>query len=292
MTTYVGRFAPSPTGRLHMGSLVAAVGSFVHARSSGGRWLVRVEDLDPPREMPGASAHILETLSIHGLNWDEEVMYQSQQLQRYQSVIEQLLEEKQAYYCQCTRSVLLKRAAQGAYGIIYPGTCRHLNLQRESLSVRIKTQPGSISFTDRRLGHYQQSLQSEIGDFIIKRSDGLFAYQLAVVIDDEYQGVTDIVRGGDLLDNTPRQIHLQQLLGYSTPGYLHLPVVTDGNNQKLSKQTHARPLDRSIPDKNLIRALRHLGFGMDSARDMHSVEQILNWSIEENQRTQPLEQCL
>lgn len=223
-TRYVGRFAPSPTGRLHFGSLIAATGSYLQARSQGGRWLVRIDDLDPPRQQPGASAHILRTLEAYGLHWDGEVVYQSRRTSVYLHALEKLLDTGHAYHCDCSRKDVDARGRIGPFGLVYPGTCRARGLSSgRGRSLRLRTHDRPISFDDALQGHYGQRLESEVGDFIVRRADGLIAYHLAVVVDDAAQGVTQVARGADLLDSTPRQIHLQQLLGLPTPDYLHLP---------------------------------------------------------------------
>lgn len=259
---YVGRFAPSPTGPLHIGSLVAAVGSYLQAKKQQGKWLLRMEDLDPPREEPGAADKIFRSLEAHGLFWDDEVIFQSQRHDIYESIVYQLIEQDLAYHCYCTRKQLSEQARKDKFGLIYPGTCRDRDAAKSNTgqySTRVKTHDQLIAFTDARTGIYSQKLESELGDFIIKRSDGLFAYQIAVVVDDARQKITEVVRGEDLLDNTPRQIHLQQLLDYPTPEYLHLPLVRNKNGQKLSKQTHAAALDDHLASYNLVTAIQFLG---------------------------------
>ncbi len=254
-SNYVGRFAPSPTGPLHFGSLISAVGSYLQARKAGGRWLVRMEDLDLPRVVPGAADGILATLEAFGLYWDGEVLYQSRRFRAYTAAQEQLWEH--LYPCGCSRAEIRQRAGKRA---IYPGTCRAgLPPGKGPRALRLSTQGRNITFHDRVQGSHWQDLEREVGDFVIRRADGLFAYQLAVVVDDAEQGITEVVRGSDLLDSTPRQILLQRLLGYPEPRYAHLPVVTNAEGQKLSKQTHAPPLDRSNPLPALWRALLFLG---------------------------------
>src|SRR5919201_1375955 len=252
---YTGRFAPSPTGPLHMGSLIAAVASWLDARAAGGRWLVRMEDLDRPRCVPGAADAILRALERLGLHWDGEVVYQSQRLELYRHALRQL--EAHTYWCGCTRREIadssLGLATDGAH--IYPGTCRAGTARKRALRVRTTTEP--IAFVDRVQGRCEQVLERDIGDFVLYRADGLFAYQLAVVVDDDAQGITDVVRGADLLDSTPRQIYLQRLLGLPTPRYLHVPVALDAAGEKLSKQSAAAPIET---DAHALRqALRFLG---------------------------------
>ncbi len=253
-TGYTGRFAPSPTGPLHFGSLVSAVGSYLCARSAGGRWLVRMEDLDLPRVVPGAADAILTTLERFGLHWDGKVLYQSARLAAYAAVLPTL--RHQLYPCGCSRTEIARRAADG----IYPGTCRNgLPSGKRARSLRLRTQGQVISFRDRIQGEQRQDLEREVGDFVVRRADGLFAYQLAVVVDDAAQGINAVVRGSDLLDSTPRQVLLQRLLGYRAPEYAHLPIVTNELGQKLSKQTHATALDDRRPLPALWRALQFLG---------------------------------
>ncbi|MGE0080848.1 MAG: tRNA glutamyl-Q(34) synthetase GluQRS [Thiohalomonadaceae bacterium] len=254
---YVGRFAPSPTGPLHFGSLVAATGSFLRARAMGGRWLVRVEDIDPPREVPGAADAILRALEAFGLEWDGPVLYQSSRLDAYREALDALLTGGLAFACTCSRKDIAQLAGPSG---VYPGTCRRRRgLPRAAHAIRVAVGETVVEFDDLLQGPQRQDLAREVGDFVVRRADGLFAYQLAVVVDDAFQGVTEVVRGADLLDSTPRQIHLQRLLGLPTPGYLHLPVAVDAAGQKLSKQTHAAPLDPARPLPAIAQALRFLG---------------------------------
>lgn len=251
---YVGRFAPTPSGYLHFGSLVAAVASYLDARAVGGTWLVRMEDLDPPREMPGAQAAILETLERYGFEWDGPVERQSDRGDVYAAQVEQWLRSGLAYACTCSRKQL-----EGSNGI-YPGTCR--NAQHDwhgDVALRIRVPELDYRFTDRLQGEFHQHLGREVGDFIIRRRDGLFAYQLAVVLDDAWQGVTDIVRGADLLDNTPRQLYLQELLGIAAPRYLHVPLIIQPDGHKLGKSYRSPPLDAAQAAPLLVRALKALG---------------------------------
>jgi glutamyl-Q tRNA(Asp) synthetase len=257
---YVGRFAPSPSGPLHFGSLVAALASWLDARAAGGRWLVRVEDLDAPRTQPGAADEILRTLDRLGLHWDGEVVYQSRRSALYRNALQHLREH--TYWCACSRREIadssLGLAADGAQ--IYPGTCRNgIALGRTPRALRIKTTNEEIAFSDRAQGPQSQTLGTEVGDFVLERADGQFSYQLAVVVDDAAQGITDVVRGADLLDSTPRQIYLQGLLGYPTPRYLHAPAAVNAAGEKLSKQTGAPPIDLSRTEDALRNALAFLG---------------------------------
>ncbi|HYT48367.1 MAG TPA: tRNA glutamyl-Q(34) synthetase GluQRS [Burkholderiales bacterium] len=269
-----GRFAPSPTGPLHFGSLVAALASWLDARAAGGRWLVRIEDLDPPREQPGAADDMLRTLERLGLYWDGEVIFQRERTTFYRKSLENLREF--TYWCGCTRREVadssLGLAADGAQ--IYPGTCLNgLPPGRPPRALRLKVS-GSIDFIDRVQGPQRQNLENDVGDFVLLRADGQFAYQLAVVVDDAEQSVTDVVRGADLLDSTARQIFLQRLLGLPTPRYLHVPAAVNAAGEKLSKQTGAQPLDLSQPARGLRRALRFLG-----QRESTSLEEaVRNWN--------------
>ena len=237
MAGYVGRFAPSPTGPLHFGSLVAAVGSYLEARAHRGTWLVRMEDVDEPRTVPGAAHRILRTLEGFGLEWDGLVLYQSDRSDIYHAALEHLLDARLAFHCGCTR--------REVGGDIYPGTCRHgLPPGRTPRAVRVIAEAVEVRLRDGIQGTFIQELARDVGDFVVKRGDGYIAYQLAVVVDDAAQGVTHVVRGADLLDSTPRQIQLQRLLGYPEPAYHHLPVAIDGRGNKLSKQTGATDVDR------------------------------------------------
>ncbi len=257
---YTGRFAPSPTGPLHFGSLVAAVISWLDARAHDGTWRVRMEDLDPPREEPGAADRILRTLETHGLYWDGPVLYQSTRLKAYADAMQHLRERGWAYDCGCTRREIAALARQGLEGPVYPGTCRQgLTAGKSPRALRVRTHDDPICFNDRAQGEVCHQLASQIGDFVIRRADGLTAYQLAVVVDDAFQGITHVVRGIDLLASTPRQMHLQSLLGYAQPAYLHHLVVLDHEGIKLSKQTHAPAVDDETPVENLLKVMDFLG---------------------------------
>jgi glutamyl-Q tRNA(Asp) synthetase len=256
---YTGRFAPSPTGPLHFGSLVAALASWLDARAARGRWLVRIEDLDRPRVRAGSTDQILRVLQALGLQWDGEVLYQSRREAHYRKALERL--GPHAYWCGCSRREIadssLGLAADGAR--IYPGTCRGgLAPGKARRALRVKVAEEVIGFVDRVQGAQTQVLARDAGDFVLYRADGLFAYQLAVVIDDAEQGVSDVVRGADLLDSTARQIHLQRLLGLPTPRYLHVPVAVNARGEKLSKQTGARAIDPQRPEEEIAAALRFL----------------------------------
>ena len=276
---YRGRFAPSPTGPLHFGSLVCAVGSYLQARSSKGQWLLRMEDLDKAREQAGAADNILRTLEAFGFVWDEPVSYQSRRLPRYDQALQQLRELQATYPCGCSRKDIQSQGDKGQSGR-YPGTCRRgLPPGRQARAIRVKTEPGEIGFSDAVQGYFAQDLAREVGDFVLKRADGFHAYQLAVVVDDAAQGISEVVRGADLLDNTPRQILLQRLLALPTPGYLHLPIVTDDAGAKLSKQTLAVPVDARQPAKALAQALRFLGHAPPEQYSDTDLDSLWQWAI-------------
>lgn len=278
MTPYRGRFAPSPTGPLHLGSLVAAMASYLDAKVHGGQWLVRIEDLDRDRNVPGADEHILASLRRCGMAWDGEVTWQTRREPLYETALAQLAQH--VYPCGCSRREIadsqtsLRAHLQGRPGLphtatpVYPGTCRAgLAPGKAPRALRLRTpqHPARvIGFDDRWHGHVEQDITAEVGDFVIRRADGFWAYQLAVVVDDAAQGITDIVRGADLLDSTPRQLYLQELLGVPHPRYLHVPVVANADGEKLSKQTGAAAFDNGAPPaqllaQSLIPAARFLG---------------------------------
>lgn len=284
-SVYTGRFAPSPSGPLHFGSLVCALASYIEAKRNNGRWLVRIEDIDPPREQAGASDEILRCLDAHGLHWDDEVRYQSRRSDAYWEILDWLKKEDLTYPCTCTR----KRLAplQGAYD----GHCRSTPADADTpAALRLKVnnlpQPFSavssrIHFTDNIKGDQHEDLVHTSGDFVIHRKDGFFAYQLAVVVDDINQGVTHIVRGDDLLDTTAKQIYLYQLLGRPAPEYSHIPVVLDANGNKLSKQNHAPPLDHEHATKNLAAALDYLGIPIPKELKTETRETVLSWALKQ-----------
>jgi glutamyl-Q tRNA(Asp) synthetase len=257
---YRGRFAPSPTGALHFGSLVAALASWLDARAAGGRWLVRIEDVDTPRTVPGAADEILRTLEALGLQWDEEVAWQSRRTACYDAALDALRARGGLYRCRCSRREIADSGLRGIEGAVYPGTCRHLGLDaREPAAERIVAPAAAITFEDRVQGRVSQDIARDIGDFVLRRRDGLHAYQLAVVVDDADQQITEVVRGADLLASTPRQIHLQRCLGLATPGYLHVPVAVNAQGEKLSKQTLAAPVQARDAASQLRAALAFLG---------------------------------
>jgi glutamyl-Q tRNA(Asp) synthetase len=279
-SNYRGRFAPSPTGPLHFGSLIAALGSYLDAKHHNGSWLVRIEDLDSPRTVPGAADTILHTLESIGLHWDETVIYQSRRTAEYEVALHKLNSVGKAYLCGCTRKEIADSTLRGIEGQVYPGTCRNgLPEGRVGRAWRVSTDSLAIEFDDVLQGHIMQQLENDIGDFVVKRADGLFAYQLAVAVDDAFQNITHVVRGVDLLISTPRQIYLQQLLGLPTPNYLHLPVVTNTQGEKLSKQTLAKPVDHTRPAELLLRALRFMQQNPPKELSDYDVTSILNWAI-------------
>lgn len=270
---YIGRFAPTPSGYLHFGSLIAALASYLDARSAGGRWLLRMEDLDPPREVPGAQAAILKTLEDYGFAWDGPVVRQSERLARYGEVVERLREQGLAYACTCSRKQL-----EGFSGI-YPGFCREAGQEPRDAAIRLRVPEREYAFVDRVQGAFAQHLGREVGDFVIRRRDGLYAYQLAVVLDDAWQGVTDVVRGADLLDSTPRQLYLQELLGLPRPRYLHVPLVVQTDGHKLGKSYRSPPLPAERAGPLLLRALRALGQRPPAELGKARPRELLDWGI-------------
>ncbi|HSB96568.1 MAG TPA: tRNA glutamyl-Q(34) synthetase GluQRS [Spongiibacteraceae bacterium] len=271
---YIGRFAPSPTGPLHFGSLLGALASFLDARANGGRWLVRIEDIDPQREVAGAAHDILKCLRSHGLWWDGEVWYQSRRSEFYRAAIAQLLAANRAFYCVCSRSELADS------GGIYAGRCRACTLAPSApYAIRLRVDDCDIVFSDGIQGSIHQNMAREVGDFVLFRKESLAAYQLAVVIDDAAQGITHVVRGSDLLDSTARQIFLQQRLALNTPHYAHIPVIANRDGQKLSKQTLAPALETGAAPQNLLAALEFLNQPPPEGNARDSVEQILCWAV-------------
>jgi glutamyl-Q tRNA(Asp) synthetase len=270
LSGYRGRFAPSPTGPLHAGSLVAALASWLDARAAGGVWLVRMEDLDPPREVPGARGEILRQLAACGLESDEPVMFQSTRGEAYEAAFASLRSRGLVYGCMCSRRDIEAAVAAhpGLRPGVYPGTCARREATPDEVRAwRVRVPATAVPFVDRAVGPVSQRLDSEVGDFVVRRADGLWAYQLAVVVDDGAQGITHVVRGADLLDNTPRQIFLQHALGLPTPRYLHVPLVLNERGEKLSKQTLAPALDTANPLSALEQAAHHLGLPRIGAED-------------------------
>lgn len=280
-SNYRGRFAPSPTGPLHFGSLVAALASCLDARSQGGAWLLRMEDVDAPRNVPGAAEAILTCLEAHGFAWDGPVLWQSTRLEAYQAALEQLLAEGKAYPCACSRKEIAAASSRPALdgGLLYPGSCRAgLPPGRSPRAWRLQVNSERVSFEDRIQGRQSQDLARDVGDFVLFRADGQFAYQLAVVVDDAFQGINQVVRGADLLDSTPRQLFLQQQLGYPRPVYAHLPVATNGAGEKLSKQTRAPALEVARAAANLVEALRFLGQAPPDELARATVAEVWVWA--------------
>ena len=274
----MGRFAPSPTGPLHFGSLLAATASYLQARRHDGRWLVRIEDIDPPREQPGATGRILEALERYGFEWDGPVVYQSHSQSAHEAALARLLDSGHAYRCGCSRNDLAD-APRGPLGIIYPGTCR-AGCPAGDSAIRVRTDDSAVAFIDGLQGPQEQHLESESGDFVVWRRDGLVAYHLAVVVDDHEQGITEIVRGIDLMDSTCRQIWLQRLLGFPTPNYLHVPVAAHADGQKLSKLTGARAVPLGRPEKLLVQVLSALGQQPAADLGKASLREIWSWARE------------
>ena len=269
---YIGRFAPSPTGPLHFGSLVAALASWLDARSHEGSWLLRIEDLDPPREDPSAPDTIKRQLETLGLTWDGDPLYQSTRQDAYDEALNELRNKGMVYVCTCSR-----KSIRG----VYPGNCREKRLEESAkgaCAIRLRVPNKIATFNDRISGSHIFDLDNAVGDFIVRRRDGRTAYQLAVAVDDEYQNVTDIIRGDDLLDSTPRQLCIIEALGYQSVRYGHLPVILGADHKKLSKQAHAAPVSIEKPEKTIRDAL--LCLGQTSPPDTDNVQILLNWAIE------------
>jgi glutamyl-Q tRNA(Asp) synthetase len=294
---YIGRFAPSPTGPLHFGSLVAAVASYCDAKKNNGKWLIRMEDLDKSREMAGAADAILQQLERFGFAWDGAIVYQSQRADIYQEYLQHLKRDGLVYSCSCSRKEIADSSiVNGIDGAIYPKTCYNKisqntpqnsssNFNAAASRIDIGSQrinvdnAEKISFFDAIQGEIAQTLQTDVGDFILKRKDGFFAYQLAVVVDDALQGVNHVVRGADLLDSTPRQIYLQRLLSFTTPNYTHVPVATNVAGEKLSKQTLAQPLNSSLNTQQLFDTLHYLGQNPPAELKVANLQECWSWAI-------------
>ncbi len=284
---YRGRFAPSPTGPLHAGSLLAAVASFMRAKQQQGQWLLRIEDIDPPREVAGATDAILRSLEAHGLHWDEELRYQSQHLETYAAVVDRLLAAGSAYACTCSRKSVRGSAPQGIAGPVYPGTCRHAHHETTNAAIRLRTEPVTIEFTDLYCGPLTYQLESQLGDFIIRRRDGLSAYVIACVLDDAEAGITEIIRGDDILGFTPAQIWLQRQLGLEQPGYGHIPVLRGADGEKLSKQTGAPAVDDARAGENICQALVELGCRAPVELRAAPVAEVWAWVADRGHRMAP-----
>ena len=269
---YRGRFAPTPSGPLHFGSLLAALGSFLQARAQGGSWAIRIDDADQPRVVAGAADAILRDLERLGLHWDGPVLYETQCLESYHGALDTLSGAGETFPCACSRSDLVSG--------VYPGTCRNgLPPGKPPRSVRLRTPSEPVAFNDAVQGPFTQNIQEEVGDFVILRADGIHAYHLTVVVDDALQGITEVVRGSDLLDSTARQIVLQRALGVPTPGYVHLPIATNTLGQKLSKQTGARPIAAEPPASLLHRGLAFLGHKPPPDLSGAGAEALLTWAM-------------
>lgn len=276
-TAYIGRFAPSPSGELHFGSLIAALGSYLQARAQHGVWRVRIEDIDPPREVPGAADTILRQLEHYNLHWDGEVLYQSARHDAYRDALAWLREHQRSYYCTCTRSRIQQ------IGGIYDGHCRDLHHGPENAAVRLRQTQPVMAFTDRLRGEIVADPALAREDFIIHRRDGLFAYNLAVVVDDHFQGITEIVRGADLIEPTVRQESLYHQFGWQPPEWFHLPLALNADGNKLSKQNHAPALPHGDPKPMLVAALQFLNQPVtehwrDLSTDALLREAAINWS--------------
>ena len=276
---YIGRFAPSPSGPLHFGSLIAATASYLCAKSVNGKWRLRIEDVDKFRIKENSISSIINTLESYGYQWDDDILYQSQRSEAYQDAVDSL--GKTAYPCTCTRKFLQKQVPAGSYGYLYPGFCREQisNPDASQFAMRLRTNNTPICFDDYLQDTLYQNIEAEVGDFIIKRSDKMFSYQLAVVVDDEYQQITEVVRGSDLLDNTPRQLYLQQCLGYQQPSYLHFPTAITPNGKKLSKQNHSPEVDAYQKRLTILKTLNFLGQHPPAIEQFSTLEELWNWAI-------------
>jgi glutamyl-Q tRNA(Asp) synthetase len=274
-TIYRGRFAPSPTGSVHFGTLLAAVGSYLQAKKNKGEWLIRMEDVDITRKVDGSDTEILHTLEAFGFEWHGEIVYQSQRTQYYQDALVQLQAQSLIFPCICSRNQLSKTNSD-----VYPGTCRHRRLpEKDEHALRLLVDHSNIEFNDAVMGWQSEKLAQQCGDFVIKRRDGLFAYQLAVVVDDALQNITEIVRGADLLDSTSRQIYLQQLLGYPTPAYCHLPLAIDSTGNKISKSEGSAEVDINNKESLLLQGLNFLGQEPMADLPGSNIDDIWQWAI-------------
>ncbi len=276
----VGRFAPTPSGPLHFGSLVAALGSYLQARAHGGLWKLRIDDLDTPRVVPGAIDSILRQLEACALHWDDAVLYQSRRGEAYAAALARLEAAGLLYPCGCSRRELREAGLPGPFGPVYPGTCRDgLPPGRAARALRVRVPESRVCIDDALQGRYCQDLARDIGDFVVRRADGIVAYQLATVVDDAWQGVTEVVRGHDLLDSTPRQRYLIERLGLPLPAWMHLPVVVDRAGLKLAKQNRARPIPLDRPAPWMVAALRVLGLQPEPGLEHAAPAEILAWAV-------------
>jgi len=277
--TYRGRFAPTPSGPLHMGSLFTALGSYLQARAQGGLWLIRIDDLDTPRNIAGADSLILRQLESHGLEWDEPPRYQTQHVQEYRDALSALSRQKLLYPCTCTRAELALASITGPDGPVYAGTCRGKTICAEKHSLRLRVADESLDFVDMVLGPQARYLPGEIGDFVVERSDGILGYQLACAVDEAGQGITEVIRGSDLLDSTFRQLHVQDLLRLPHARYGHLPLLVWPDGKKLSKQNHADPIDASSASRNLLQCLMNLGQNPPAELTGAPPRTLLGWAV-------------
>lgn len=268
-----GRFAPSPTGPLHLGSLLAATASYLDAHASGQQWLLRIDDLDVHRNVAGAEDAIMGALDAHGLHWDGPVIRQSERLERYESALQSLVEQDAIFYCQCSRRLLKGQT-------VYPGTCRARTHIAADCAIRVKVRDTVIGFEDGIQGHQRDALAVLVGDFVVRRRDGLIAYQLATAVDDGSSLIDSVVRGADLLDNTSRQLYLMQLLGLTAPAYAHVPMLTHPDGSKLSKQTFADPVDNLAASDNLARTFAWLGLALPADASRWSCTQLVAWGVD------------
>ncbi len=274
--TYKGRFAPTPSGPAHLGTMLAAIGSYLQARSQGGEWHIRIDDIDPPREVAGSADSILKSLGTYGLEWDGTVVYQSQRHAEYEAALQRLLASDLAYHCGCSRREIEPLAKTGPNGMIYPGTCRDgLSADKQARAIRLRTHDEVITVHDEIQGDYSLNIENEVGDFVIRRADGLYAYHLATVVDDALDGFTEIVRGQDLLSITPQQIYLQRSLDYPTPNYMHLPLLVDENDKKLCKRFGAAAID-DMPPADVLRLI-FTSLGLPADDDMIHTNHTERW---------------
>lgn len=281
MNVYRGRFAPTPSGPLHFGSMVAAIGSFLDARAHGGEWRLRIDDLDPPRVAPGADDAILRCLEGFGMEWDGTIVRQGGRNDAYHAELHRLRQAGWVYPCACSRREIGEAGINGIEGAVYPGTCRRgMPSGREARALRVRTDGRMTGFDDLLQGPVRQVLETEVGDFVAYRADRVFAYHLACAVDDAEQGITHVVRGADLMASTPRQVHLQRLLGLATPVYLHLPVAVNAAGEKLSKQTQAQAVDPANPLPTLERVLRFLGHPPPAEAGAAGLRALWQWAIE------------
>ncbi|MDB5970756.1 MAG: Glutamyl-Q tRNA(Asp) synthetase [Hydrocarboniphaga sp.] len=279
MSRYRGRFAPTPSGPLHLGSLLTALASYVDARRNLGHWLLRIDDLDTQRINPGAEAEILRQLETHGLHWDGAIRRQSRHVDDYRAALDALMRQKLIYRCDCSRAVLAQTSLPGLDGAIYPGTCRNRQLQGADLALRVRLPDEELSFEDAGQGLQRRNLEMDIGDFVVRRRDGGIAYQLACAIDEHSQGITNVVRGADLLGSTFMQQHLMQQLRLRAPRYRHLPVLVDSEKRKFSKQNHSLAIATSHASANLLRCLSLLGQSPPPALAKAAPREILAWAV-------------